>query len=281
MFFDLPPADLLLSKPALIRPAEHKLLRPGYLPATRTERRAALKELVAKKVITPEQAKNAFVILAPAVGWSKGITVDYRNTYSSTANLTTYDFLSSDIGPAGSDKIVVVMVFASGNNTNTPINSATIAGVAATVAHTSRLSGNTLISGCVYASVSSGNAETISITMSAGKLRMAISVWALFGANPTHTGTDGTTTFDSGGISDVQLTALTIPADGVGFAMAGSGATSSSFTWSGANERSDATLEAAATYSGADIDVDGTNTITASHGGSTSVTIAGVAFAPA
>lgn len=61
---DLPP-KLILPAPAIIRPAEHKLLRPNYLPANREQRRAALRELLAHGAISREEAKRAIVFFCP------------------------------------------------------------------------------------------------------------------------------------------------------------------------------------------------------------------------
>lgn len=86
MPLDIPPvADIWLPPmPAIVRPIEHKLLRPGFLPASAAERRAALKELVARGEITPAQAKRAIVgFFVPVVGWGttpfpivEGVAVD-------------------------------------------------------------------------------------------------------------------------------------------------------------------------------------------------------------
>jgi hypothetical protein len=61
---DLPPI-CFPPRPAIIRPVDARLLTPGYLPASRQERRAALADLLRRGVLTKEQVANAFVVKFP------------------------------------------------------------------------------------------------------------------------------------------------------------------------------------------------------------------------
>ena len=75
MIADAPPL-WLPPKPAIVRPAEHALLRPGaFAPvASRAERRALVAELVRSKRLTFAEAKRA-MFFVPMVAWkAKGIT---------------------------------------------------------------------------------------------------------------------------------------------------------------------------------------------------------------
>lgn len=88
MTFDLPPKI-----PAIIRPIEHKLFNPHYLPANKEQRKSALRELIARGEITKEQAKLALVFLCPPgmVGaGAAGITFVSDHSNVDTANATSY-----------------------------------------------------------------------------------------------------------------------------------------------------------------------------------------------
>lgn len=76
MPLDLPPVDALdllrasVAAPAIIRPAEHSILRPGYFrPVSRGERREIVADLVRTGRLTREEARKA-MFLAPVVGWA-------------------------------------------------------------------------------------------------------------------------------------------------------------------------------------------------------------------
>lgn len=65
---DLGPPPLLIAKPAIIRPAEHALLRPGaFAPATPKERGKIIADLVRSGRLTSREAQKAFFFV-PVLG---------------------------------------------------------------------------------------------------------------------------------------------------------------------------------------------------------------------
>lgn len=66
---DLPPSVWTPPKPAIIRPAEHALLKPGaFRPCSREERRVIIADLVRTKRLTKDEAHRA-MFFVPVVGW--------------------------------------------------------------------------------------------------------------------------------------------------------------------------------------------------------------------
>lgn len=66
---DAAPAVWLPPAPAVIRPAEHSLLRPGaFRPVTQHERHAILADLVRSKRLTRDEASRA-MLFVPVIGW--------------------------------------------------------------------------------------------------------------------------------------------------------------------------------------------------------------------
>lgn len=101
MILDLPPKMVLpsdLARPAIIRPIEQKLMRPGYLPMPRHLRRVALKELVARGLLTKEQAQHAIFFVPPPfiLGGSDVVAViaTAQNKSASAASSYTFNGLS-------------------------------------------------------------------------------------------------------------------------------------------------------------------------------------------
>jgi len=88
------PPSAELARPAIIRPAEHALLRPGaFRPATREERRAIIADLVRSKRLTLAEAKRA-MFLAPLIGGGGPANISYaQNTGNTSAtSATTFTF---------------------------------------------------------------------------------------------------------------------------------------------------------------------------------------------
>ncbi len=84
------PASCAIAKPAVIRPAEHSLLRPGGFPrvAGRAERRAILADLVRAGRLTREQAQAA-VIFIP---WIASPTGGISTTISTSDIAAWWDY---------------------------------------------------------------------------------------------------------------------------------------------------------------------------------------------
>lgn len=283
--YDLPPVELakspelwLPSRPAIIRSVGPRLLQPRFLPLPRAERHAALKELVARKTITPAQAKRA-MLLVPAVGWRgtvAPVTGGFRNSYTDTVGRTTYNFASSDIGSAASDRVVVVAIFSTGSNNNKSISGTpTIDGVNASIAVSINMAANDPMLAIIFANVTTGNSTgTISFTLNAAASRAAIGVWALYNADLSPT-----TASHAFATTTSRSAALTI-LDG-GFGICGGGHTNTAttgFGWTNATERYDATWGNNTRQSGADLTASAT--VTATINTNAVMGLVGAAFAP-
>lgn len=124
MALDLPPADIRVPpRPAIIRPAEHSILRPGYFrPVSRDERRAIIADLMRSGRLTREEAKKAFV-LVPVAAWpasaSAALSLTYVAGTIATGGGTGTQTLTLPTGSAEGDLMVFLgaHVGNTGNNT--------------------------------------------------------------------------------------------------------------------------------------------------------------------
>lgn len=123
-------------------------------------------------------------------------SVEYKSRSSSTASLTTYNFTSVNIGPARSDRLVVVCI-GGFRDIGGDINSATIGGVAATVHTSENVINNS--HGIISANVPSGTTATVSITWSVAQAGCSIDVYVVTGLSSFTA--DFTATDTSGGLS--------------------------------------------------------------------------------
>ena len=115
MIFDLPPEPPKLwlpAKPAIIRPAEHSLLRPGaFAPVSRAERRAIVADLVKSKRLTPREAARA-IFLVPVTGWLTGAPYPVIQTTNSGNNGTSRGTTTTVTYPTGiavGDVVILVV----------------------------------------------------------------------------------------------------------------------------------------------------------------------------
>lgn len=224
------PSDLWLppQRPAIIRPIEQKLLRPGFLPLSRHERRAALKDLVQKKVITPEQAKRAFIgFFVPAVGTGDAPAVStFIDVHVETGDATSYSIPSLDFGAAADDRYIVVAV---GSNGSTDIIG-TIGGV--TTVFPAKQANGTNFAAIGIAHVPTGLDGTITFDSNGTGTFSRIG----FGWYRV-TGLLSATARDSFGSTDNPGTGtLLIPSGGVAFSSSYSAASAPTHTWSGLGE---------------------------------------------
>lgn len=97
---ELPPAaDLgIPPAPAIIRPAEHRIFLPGYLPANRSARRVVLSEMRRRGEISDLDVRLAFYAAPPPIvsaGVQTFVVVGQSTAESSTAD---YENLTGGIG---------------------------------------------------------------------------------------------------------------------------------------------------------------------------------------
>lgn len=281
---DLPPPLWVPAAPAIVRPAEHALLKPGaFHPVTRAERRAIIADLVRTKRLTAAEAKLAMLFLMPVVGWGLGVvtpvSITQTDLLGSTAGVTTYTFTDAAIGAADSTRQVVVCVMQVTDVLRT-ISSATIGGVAATIDVQQNASAQDS-AGLIRAAVPTGTTATIAITFSGQTTRCYCVVYSMLNA---ATGTPDTDSH--GGGSGVKTIALDIPANGLGLAAAGANHSSgiSGFTWGGLTEDVDrATINTGnqqSTAFGAFATAQTGLSVTATPNVSTNVALCGAGYGP-
>lgn len=176
----------------------------------------------------------------------------FRQSANDTADAASYSFSSQAIGTAASDRLVIVAVHWDASSSRT-ISSATIGGVAATVAVQKINSGATPTGvGLIYAAVPTGTTATVAVTMSGGVVRMGIGLWTLTG----HLSNTPTTTNSSENASSgTSLSASVTPSAG-GVVVAAFSANNGGINvaWTNVTECYDDNLEAGGTEaSGADV----------------------------
>jgi hypothetical protein len=251
----LPPA-LELAKPAIIRPAEHALLKPGaFRPMTREERRATIAELVRAKRLTFEEAKKA-LFFTPVVMWpaNKSVVTTFAGGATSSSGTSNP---SLSIGALLTTGHRIVGIIGRGSATRT-ISSVTVDGAAAT-ALTSAVnnSNNTAV---FYIAPATGNTTgTVALSLSGAWTSYTFAVWNVLNLKSTSpSDTVGTsTTYTSNAIS----ASINVLAGGAAYALAydvhNNGPT---FTWSGLTEAFDVSQAGATGASGANSDFAATQT---------------------
>ncbi len=160
-----------------------------------------------KGLILPNRRKATFPFyggFGPIVhmGGTVRPAFSYRNTYTDTTSLTTYDFASSDLGEPDPSRLVLVGVSSTGSSA---LSSVTVDGTGGTLVSSA---GTTQRLIELWRASSVANATgTISLTFSAGVTGCAIHVWAGYPGSATPVdavGASGTTTPTT--ISDLAKT---------------------------------------------------------------------------
>lgn len=240
MVLDLPPPLWTPPKPAIVRPAEVSLLRPGaFRPMTRAERRAVIADLVGSKRLTPAEAKRA-MLLVPVVGWAAGggiETFSYLTNATSPADETNYSFGSLSFGAAAADRYLVGAVGALQTASGAiSLSSATIGGVSTTiVVQINHVGNGSVVAALCIALVPTGTSGTVTVNWSDEMTSCGVALYRITGLGsptPQDTGSDNT---PSSGLVDVSLST---PSNGCLIAMS--------------QQRNGSTV----TFSGADEDVD-------------------------
>ncbi len=128
------PALWLPPKPAVIRPAEHALLKPGaFAPATREERRALMAELVRSRRMTPAEARQA-IFFVPVASWvaAPPTVVTYLGEAISAGATASPSFPNCALGAAASNRyIVVALTSINSGSTTVTLNTLTVGGMPA------------------------------------------------------------------------------------------------------------------------------------------------------
>lgn len=175
------------------------------------------------------------------------LTITYTANAQSASDLTTYTFSTQAISTAASNRKVAVITYANAGTAAT-VSSMTIGGVSATQVIGVQ-SGNK--TGAIWiADVPTGTTADVVVTWSAGRVRCAIIVFAIYG-------TFSSTAYDTG--SDITMVAgamsdtMNCPAGGVILAGIGdlAGGSHTATAWTNLTERADATHSEGGSFSGA------------------------------
>lgn len=212
--------DFVAAKPAIIIPAP-KVLLPN------------------RKLIMPAIS----FISSGRFGGAAGAALTYRATTVDMTDLTTYTFSTQDIGAADGTRRVIVGVagFSSSVISARTLSSATIAGGAATIHVNPSSARNTAI---ISAQVAAGTTATIALTFSGAMRAAAIHIYRLINETSGTPFATGSATYSGANAT------LNINVPSIGALVAVTCADDSSnptFTWTGATERADVTLETTVT----------------------------------
>lgn len=171
--------------------------------------------------------------------------IGYLQSYTDTSDSSSYTFSSVNFGTADSNRYIIIGIASRKSGTTTSISSVTIGGVSATITKQQvNNATNTNVSGIAIANVPTGTSGNIVVTFADTMLRCAITVYRTVGLTSK-------TAYDSdSSTASAPSVSLDVPTNGFAIGI-GLTAASTSATWTGLTEDSDATLESWVTYSSA------------------------------
>lgn len=180
-----------------------------------------------------------------AGGGLEPVTLDYRTSAVDAANATSYTFSSQDIGTAGSNRQVVILVATTGGPGGTAFaSSVTVGGVTATNLH-QVASSNSTEAEIYIASVPSGTTADVVVNYPRTAGNCGIGVIAVYNGASTANDTGGST--DTSAPSDT----LNIPANGAAFGVTSINGNTRTSSWSNLTEHYDGSVESSNYHSGA------------------------------
>jgi hypothetical protein len=170
------------------------------------------------------------------------IVTTFHASTPDVSNSTTYTFAAQNIGPAASDRVVVVTSESRGSGSSVTIVSVTIGGISATVYQRSNAAATSNISAIAFAVVPTGTTADVVITFSAGRLRCNIGVFSLAGASTTvnDDASDAST-------ATSHTLSIAVNAGGAVFGSSNNASVKTS-TWTGIAEVYDGEIEAASGF---------------------------------
>ena len=127
------------------------------------------------------------------IGFGAGISsapasVTFTDSTVSGADATVYTFSTQDIGTAGANRHVIVLIHAGDLSGSTGISSVTVGGIAASsaVTHGDTIAGTSFTTAIFIAAVPTGTTADVVVTFAAGRSRAGIGVYAAYDLiNPT------------------------------------------------------------------------------------------------
>lgn len=160
---DLPPPLWTPPKPAIIRPAEHSLLKPGaFRPATSAERNAIVVDLVRTRRITAQEARKALLFVPVGfVNVTQPPTITYIGSGQSTSNASSFNYGNFTAASAG---LMVVAVVGTTSAART-VSTVSIGGTNGTI-HKSWSGSPTTVVGSIASRAVSSGANNVTVTTS-------------------------------------------------------------------------------------------------------------------
>lgn len=290
MIFDAaPPPSLiipdrgLISRPAIIRPVEDRLLSPGYLPATRSERRAAVAELIRSGVLSERDAKNALVVkLSPYAAMLSVTNLSGFGSAAAVADITLIDDGDDSSADSNSGGVATFnsktstgphtfVLIGADHDAAPTLSSATFDGSAMSIlVQKTYSSGSPVVAICYIAGAQSGNVVLTFSGSISGPGITIVSLDNMVSATPVDTDNA------SGGSGAAALSALASPGVGGARLIVCAFKDASGVSWAGATEIADYTsvYRVSAAYSLGD---DG-GTVTATDTGGSRWAICGVSM---
>jgi len=187
----------------------------------------------------------------------------FEEFVTDTVGATTYTFSGADIGPAASDRIVVVTCHTEGGAS---VSSATIGGSTADI-HIQSNNGN-VVTTIISLLVTTGTTADIVVTWNTSTLRCTIGIWSLTGAEEVVVDTDSA----AAASGTAQTLTVTIPAEGTAISGDSHGTGTTPTTWGGSTVRFNESPGGNSQFSGSDTVATGSlrtdHDITTSHANS-------------
>jgi hypothetical protein len=176
---------------------------------------------------------------------SGSVSVSYIGSASSGSTNSTYTFSATSIGTADTNRIVAVVVSATGGST-ADVDSVTINGTTATTVNSTAFSFATIA--VAYLSVPSGTSADIVVNLSASRARCAVDVYRVIGASTTLAA-NSVNSFPSS-VTSASIT-TTIPSGGVAIYSIVTPGGTITYSWSSAIEDYDGNIAGSTSRAGA------------------------------
>lgn len=212
----------------------------------------------------------------PMIVGSASPVITYINKLTDATAKTTYTFTGA-FGTESTNRLIVVCIASSGN-ANTTVSSATIGGVAATLAvNTNNTSSGSSLCCIAYAVVPTNTSQSISITLGSSKNYMSISYYSVTGvSNTTHL----SAVSSNGSGTSLSVTTVNSQANGVLIAATQAHDNPVSTTWTaGLTEDTDGVYSSVSILSSARLlatSTENPKTVTATYAASATSAVLGV-----
>jgi hypothetical protein len=224
IFLDLPP-QLVLPRPAIIRPATPELIRkltPQHIADML--RPPALREVSEALAINSKRHRN----MRP-----RAVVVTYIGGTANTSGLTTYTFTDHAIGGPG-----LIVVGVSHESSTSDISSATIGGLSARIVAQAGGGGVATGAAILSARITSGTTATIVVNFADAPVRCQVNVWRL-----QHVRSDTEHAVDTDAVTATTIsTNVDVLQDGAAIGVMTGNDGTVAVTWAGVTENYDGNI---------------------------------------